>query len=182
MTNFLPKEYEAPKSQSRYLKFKNGSNVFRILDKALLGWLDWTEDKKPVRTPYQGEGSKPKAINPKRPVKHFWAFPVWDYSDGSIKILEITQSTIQNAIYTLHLDEAWGSPLGYDIDVKKSGEDLDTKYDVVPKPSKELTEEIKKVVNSTKININALMKNEDPFSSDGVKVEEEEISLDNIPF
>ena len=185
MENFLPTGYEAPKTGGKYLKLKQGSNVLRILESPLLGWLDWTADKKPVRTPYQGEKSAPKPIDPKKKVKHFWAFPVWDYSDKQIKILEIVQSTIQDAIFTLSLDEAWGNPKEYDIDIKKTGEDLDTTYAVVPKPPKELSEEIKEATANTKINLNALLSNDDPFSNDP-KVEraeiEEEIDPSNIPF
>lgn len=165
MSDFLPQGYEAPKTGSKYLKLKQGSNIIRILESPLLGWLDWTVDKKPVRTPYEGEKSIPKPIDPKRKVKHFWAFPVWDYSDGTVKILEITQSTIQDAIYTLSLDDAWGNPKGYDIDIKKTGEELATEYAVIPKPPKELSAEVKEVVANTKINLHALMSGGDPFAT-----------------
>ena len=180
MNTFLPGGYEAPQQSSRYLRFKKeGSYPIRILGDALLGWEDWTEDKKPVRTPYTGMDSAPKPINPKRPVKHFWAFPVWDYEDtpikndagevtgykGAVKILEVTQSTIHDTLYTLHCDKAWGNPQNYDIVIKRTGMEFnDTKYEVTPRPPTPLAEEIKKEFDTTYIDLQALMTNDDPFA------------------
>ncbi len=70
--SFLPENYEPPVSNSKYMKFADGDNKFRVLGSAIVGWLDW-DNKTPVRTKTQPEFS----IDPKKPVKHFWAFPVW---------------------------------------------------------------------------------------------------------
>lgn len=156
--DFLPNGYEKPESASKYYKFADGNNYFRILSPAIIGWLDW-EDKKPVRTKDKPEQS----IDPTKPAKHFWAFAIWDYREKTIKILEITQATIQNAIFDMHNDNNWGSPLNYDINVKKTGKDLETKYSVIPTPPKELEKEIQSAYNSTFIDLNELYRNGDPF-------------------
>lgn len=166
MNNFLPQGYEAPKSNSRYLKFKDGDNVFRILAPAVLGWEDW-EEKQPIRTPYAEQ--KPRPIDPKRAVKHFWAFPVWDYAEKVIKILEITQSTIQEAIFELHKDEQWGDPTGYDINIRKSGKDLETKYSVIPRPPRPVHPEIVKIFEQTPLDLNQLFTGGDPFNPSGIE-------------
>jgi len=45
-----------------------------------------------------------------RQPKHFWAFIVKDLDDGEIKIMEITQSTIQGSIFALTKNVKWGDP------------------------------------------------------------------------
>jgi hypothetical protein len=157
---FLPPNYEAPEASSKYMKLKQGDNVFRVLGDAIIGWIDW-DNKKPIRTPH--DQPKPKPVDPKNDVKHFWAFPVWDYEDKAIKVLEITQISIQNAINNYVADEAWGDPKNYDIVVKKVGEKMETKYAVMAKPPKEITTEISEAFKAVKIDLNLLFSGDDPF-------------------
>jgi hypothetical protein len=182
-TGFLPAEYEVPQAGGHYMKLKQGDNTFRILSSALLGYLDW-KDNKPVRYPYTPD-KKPKPFDPKRSVKHFWAFPVWNYKENAVQILEITQSGIQNDIYGLAHDEAWGSPLGYDICIKKQGEGLDTVYNTIARPPKPLAPEIKKAFAETPIDLSQLLKGGDPFGDNEPPKEEftpDEIVEDNMNF
>lgn len=175
MSEFLPQGYEVPKSSGNYLRFKDGENIIRILGNAIVGWVDWTLDKKPVRTK-----EKLSPINPAKPVKHFWAFPVWDYSDEKVKILEITQATIQEAIYALHNDDDWGNPTEYDLNIKKTGKDLETKYSVMPKPKKPVSPEIVRTYTETPLDLNELLKGGDPFKTDG-QSNATDINVDEIP-
>lgn len=161
MTNdFLPAGYAAPTS-SGYMKFQNGENRFRILDKPIVGWLDW-ENKKPLRFAYD---NKPAPIDPTKPVKHFWAFVVWNVKEAKVQVLEITQKSIQNAITNLSQDSDWGSPFGYDIKVTKSGSGMDTEYTVNPAPKSPISEEVKNEFKATKINLQALFSGGNPFDS-----------------
>ena len=107
-----------------------------------------------------------KSIDPLRPIKHFWAMIVWDFTSECIKILEITQITIMQNIVTLINDPEWGSPFTYNIKVEKQGEKLDTKYSVIASPPSELTDEIKEAYNNTPINLDALYEGEDPFDTE----------------
>lgn len=173
MEDFLPNGYEKPESGSKYYKFAAGDNYFRILSPAITGWLDW-EDKKPVRTKERPENS----IDPSKPAKHFWAFVIWDYKEKVIKILEITQATIQTAIFDLHNDKNWGSPLNYDLNVKKTGEKMETKYSVIPTPPKELSSEIQTAYNSVIIELDELYVNGDPFKA----IIKENTPSDKVPF
>lgn len=140
MTDFLPQDYEAPDSAGNYMKFQKGENKFRILSKPIVGWLDW-KDKKPYRFQMKEKPEKPMG---KDPIKHFWAFLIWDYATQSVKVLEITQATIQTSIANLSKDEEWGAPFDYDIKVTKKGEGMDTEYSVTPSPKKPLDETVKK--------------------------------------
>jgi len=184
--NWLPPEYEKPASNSRYLKLQQGDNKIRILSAPITGWVDWTEQdgkRMPVRTKEQQP-----AINPSQPPRHFWSFVVWDYQEKNVKILEITQATIQDAIYSLQSTPEWGSPTNYDITIKKTGEKMETRYNVVAIPPQPVAQEIKEAYELEVIDLNELYNNGDPFK--GVKTEDEaptpteepEINTENIPF
>lgn len=162
--DFLPKGYSLPKSGGNYMKLEKGKNKLRILSAPLLGWIDWIEEegkKKPNRFAY--DKMPETSFNPERPVKHFWAFKVWNYDTKAVQIMEITQSTIQGAIQTLASSEDWGSPIDYDLTIERTGEDMLTKYSVTPTPPKELTEEIKLEVEKVKVDLDKLLEGGDPF-------------------
>jgi hypothetical protein len=176
MTDFLPQGYVKPETGGKYFKFQQGDNRFRILSPAITGWIDWTPDKKPVRTKDQPEA----LFDQTKPAKHFWAFVIWDYKEKSIKILEVTQATIQTAIYDLHNDESWGNPTQYDINVKKTGEKMETKYTVMPTPPKQADTEILSAYRETKIDLNKLYDGGDPFGGKQETSQEDEFNVSEI--
>ena len=105
---FLSDDYTPPPSNTRYMKFQEGENGFRILSSPIIGWEYWTADNKPVRLTYTQENyDKAYPIALKNPdpknqkVKHFWAMIVWNYATNRMEILEITQKGIQGALRTL---------------------------------------------------------------------------------
>lgn len=160
MDDFLPQGYEPPASGGNYMKFEKGENRFRILSRPIIGWEDW-EDKKPVRFRMDAKPEKP--IDPKKPIKHFWAMAVWNYKTSRVQVLEITQSSIQKAVKALADDADWGNPLEYDIKVVRTGDGMDTEYQTNPVPHKPLTDEIKEQVAQVKVNLEALYDGGDPF-------------------
>lgn len=161
---FLPKGYEAPKMQSNYLKFEQGKNKFRIVSSAITGYQYWTSDKKPVRLKEMPE-AMPSDMREDSKIKHFWAFTVIDRNDGKIKVCELTQSSIMSSIKATVDNEDWGDPKGYDFTVTRTGEGLDTEYLTQPSPHKELTAEEQKLVKETKVNLEALFTNDNPFET-----------------
>jgi hypothetical protein len=194
MNGFLSDDYKVP-STSRYMKFQAGENRFRILgsftdETAIMGLEYWkaTPDggRKPIRVamgvaiPITELEENPKTGELDMP-KHFWALPVYNYQDGQVQILEITQKTIQSSIRDLSKNKKWGNPGEYDIVVGKSGEGLETKYTVVPDPKEELSEVIKEAHKGTKINIMALFSGEDPFNSnEKVDVDEVDSGIEKL--
>lgn len=163
--SFLPEEYTKPATGSGfYLRLKVGNTKIRILSDAITGWVDWDKSgaqNKPIRTKEKPE----RGLNIQESPKHFWSFVVWDYTDKAVKILEITQATIQNAIFELSKSDDWGDPKGYDITISRVGEQKeDVKYSVIPTPPKPLSEEIKKEYESKTIDLNELFYNGDPFN------------------
>jgi hypothetical protein len=174
--DFLPTNYETPQGAGSYMKFQQGENKFRILSKPIIGWLDW-KDKVPYRFGFKNKPEKPLSD---QAIKHFWAMIVFDYSDQSIKILEITQSTIQKSIEHLAKDEDWGSPHEYDLKVTKKGQDKSTEYTVNPSPKKPLSEDVKTLAKAKPINLEALYKNGDPFNIVGG--EQTQLIFESLPF
>src|SRR4051812_13869549 len=89
--NFLPQDYKEPIT-SRYMKFEEGENKFRILpaksgkQTLIMGWEYWKTNKEGKRFPCRiKENSVPVGeleLNPKTgeidAPKFFWAFAVWN--------------------------------------------------------------------------------------------------------
>ncbi len=160
---WLPTGYTVPKSQSAYTKIKDGENKIRILSRPITGWEDW-ENNKPIRFT---EDKKPKAaIDPKKPIKHFMAFIIWNYSEEQIQIYQVTQATIKNAIIGLCCDEDWGTPCFYDIKINRTGQQKDTEYTVNPVPHKPISDQVLKAFKEKPICLEALYHGLDPFSAD----------------
>jgi hypothetical protein len=168
MPSFLPENYERPAaSGGNYAKLEDGPNKYRILSPAVVGFLYWNADNKPVRLKEKPEQS-PEDIRvengkPDR-IKHFWAFAVWSYRENRVQILEITQASIQGPLEDLVLSEDWGDPTEYDITITKKGQKLDTEYTVQPSPNKPMPVEADKAYRSTKVDLEALYRGADPFA------------------
>lgn len=180
MNDFLPNSYDVPQKAGNYMKFQDGENKFRFLSSPILGWEGWKDmgdgTRKPIRHK-MNEPFDPSEVEPES-IKHFWASVVWNYKDKKIQILEITQKSIQKTLRALANNEDWGSPLHYDILVVKSGQKLETEYQVNPIPPRDLDESIVKEYKQSNIDLNKLYTGEDPFA---VTSSNEAINLDDIP-
>jgi hypothetical protein len=159
--NFLPQDYQAPASGGGYMKLQDGENRIRILSHPILGWEDW-RDKKPLRFTFDAKPAKP--VDSQKPVKHFWAMVVWNYSEEAIQILEITQTTIRNSIEGFCKDADWGAPYFYDIKIIRKGDGMETEYAVNPSPHKPLAPAIKEAFLAKPAWLPALFSNGDPFA------------------
>lgn len=168
--SFLPENYTAPKPNSNYMKFQQGDNRFRVLSEhPIIGYEYWTPDNKPIRSKEMPK-EQPENMRIRDPkmhwmtnVKHFWAFVVWDYSDQKLKILQITQASIQNSLTGLFKDKDWGHPSTFDIVITKTGEKMETRYQVTPKPHAPLSP-AQEAAKKQKVNLNALYESGDPFA------------------
>lgn len=162
--NFLPQDYQAPKPTSQlYLKLQDGENRIRILSRPIVGWEDWNLEKKPVR--YKMNEKPTKSVDPAKPMKHFWAFIVWNVNEEQIQIMHITQSTIRICLESLSKDQDWGSPFEYDIKINKKGEKMETEYTVNPAPHKPVSQEVLRAFKERPIQLEALFEGLDPFAT-----------------
>lgn len=169
--DFLPKDYEAPKTEGNYYKFKKGDNTFRILSPAIVGFEYWTKESKPIRATEAWEETPADAKLTKVELpdgrtierfqqKHFWAFIVWNHDSKKVQIMEITQKTIQDAIEAYVENKKWGDPTKYDIVVKAEGDGLERTYTTIAEPHTPAPE-----TDTGHINLEALYFSEDPFTS-----------------
>lgn len=157
---FLPVDYEPPKSSGGYMKLQDGENKIRILSKPILGWEEWI-DQKPVRYKYD---EKPDAwVDHTKPGRHFWSFLVWNYSEERVQILHILQGSIRKGIEDLTKDSDWGNPAFYDIKIHRSGKDLKTKYSVIAANKSEVPEYMKDAYRENPCNLSNLFTGDDPF-------------------
>jgi hypothetical protein len=63
-------------------------------------------------------------------------------------------------------DEEWGDPIEFDIEIAATGEKLERKYTVVPKPKKPLSTEDKKLVQDCDWDVKELTKQKEPEPKD----------------
>jgi hypothetical protein len=168
---FLPNDYKLPESSGKYFKFAAGPNRFRILGDSVIGWKGWTlgDEPRPIRVAKQS-ALPVDQVEPEK-IRHFWAMPVWNPAAKRVQVLEITQSTIQKQIKDLVESPEWGDPIGYDLNVTRKGEKLDTEYNVVPSPHSPLPPEASAAWGKSKptFDLNRLFSNGDPFGEDGSK-------------
>ena len=174
VTSFLPAGYQAPtgggSGSGKYLRLKDGTTKIRVLSPSpALGWEYWNTSGKPVRLRdkplrdpvdirLDDSGKAEK-------VKHFWAMAVWDYESEEIKILQVTQATVQNGISILCQDEDWGHPTGYDLKITKTGKSLETKYSVVAANKGPISKAIREKWEANPVNLDALFEGADPFTT-----------------
>lgn len=167
--------YQAPKGNSNYLKFEKGHTEFLPLASAIVGWQYWNTENRPVRLKDQPTGNYAdlKGIRQeedgKYSVKHFWAFPVIDVADGRVKILEVTQSSVQQAIRAYTTNPRWGSPvMKYTLTVNREGDGFNTEYTVMANPAGDIPkawEAAWKDAVSAGFDITALFSGADPFTA-----------------
>jgi len=166
---FLPMHYKVPVS-GQFMKLVDGDNKFRILASAVVGWVGW-KNGKPFRRPGIKQNINPTEVElskyGKPRIDHFWAFPVWNYKDNKIQILEVTQKGIMKDIENYYMIEDWGDPVNrYDLVIKKFKEGDMTKYSVTPLPHKETSPEIKREFAESKIDLNKLFDGEYPMPAE----------------
>lgn len=171
--SFLPPQTKKPESSSsHYMKFADGDNKIRIVTDAITGWLYWVKGEgdtnKPVRVKAMPDEVPAEALPDKfgNYVKEFYAFGVWNYNEKKIQILEVTQTSIQEALFNLHSSEDWGDPKSYNITIIRGDKGGRVKYDVQPSPPSELSMEIANAVAEKPMNLAALFENGDPFQTD----------------
>jgi hypothetical protein len=89
---------------------------------------------------------------------------VWNYSLAKVQIWQINQRTIQDSIMNLVEDKDWGDPKRYDLKINKTGDKLETRYTINPKPHSPAPEAAAFEMDLLKIDLDKLYDGEDPFA------------------
>jgi hypothetical protein len=173
MNDFLPKGYETPQSDQRYMELAEGTNTFRILSPAIVGYEWWEDagngDRVPrrVRTAEDVPTDVRNATQSRDKAKHFWAFVVYNYHTQTIQVLELKQQTIMRAIEALAKAPNWGNPRGFDLTIEKvktGAREWDVEYHVIPEPPSPLDEGIAELARQVPVRLEALYEGEDPYT------------------
>lgn len=164
--DFFPTaDYKLPET-SNYMKLTEGEHTFRVLSSAVVGYVYFNVENKPVRSRVQFD-EMPEDIKKGGRINHFWAFIVWNYEAERIQILEVSQKTIQTQMKALIDNAKWGNPKNYDISITRKGTGLqDTEYVVMPNPHTEVNPDISEKYAKAKVNLDALFEGIDPFTVD----------------
>lgn len=166
--SFLPKGYNAPASETSYMKFEDGDNKFRILTAPVVGWEGW-KDQKPFRRKAEAPDYEvnieedevdPNKFTGEPDIRHFWAFVVYDYAKKKVALLEITSKKVMKILENLSADADWGDPRGYDVTVVKSEKGGQTSYDVKPAPPKKMSEEVSDAFDASELDAENIFQTE----------------------
>lgn len=158
----LPNNYELPKSEGgKYTKLQNGTTKIRILTSPIIGWEYFSNDNKPNRSriPYSWI---PVDSKDGKKAKEFWAFVVYNYDEERIQVMEITQKSLKEQLLALARDEDFWDPKEYDLKITRSGEKLDTTYNIIALGKAEFTNQ-KAIEEAQAVNLEALYDGNDPF-------------------
>ena len=164
-------------SKGGYTKLKEGKTQVRMFD-FVEGWEYWIDKDGNIvpRSAKAGEGGKPIRIKlneledqkpeTRKEAKYFRAYKVWNYDAEAVQVLQLTQRSIIEPLITLSYDEDWGKVEKgeYDIVISRTGEGLETEYQVTPKPKKDFDWSGKE---NTTVNLEALFAGENPFTTEG---------------
>ena len=190
---FTPDKF-AESQVGNYMKFEDGQNRIRILEKPITGYVYWedAEGNLVPKNEMAGKGGKPVRVkswegltNAQRgAMKGFAAMVVWNYQAERIQILEIKQVGIMNALEALSLSKSWGDVTSFDIVITKTRTGInptDVEYSVMHEPKEPVSKEIKEAYKEAHIDREALYRGEDPFGVEKTEPEGlEEVDLDDL--
>lgn len=190
---FTPDKF-AESQVGNYMKFEEGQNRIRILEKPITGYVYWedAEGNLVPKNEMAGKGGKPVRVkswegltNAQRgAMKGFAAMVVWNYQAERIQILEVKQVGIMNALEALSLSKSWGDVTTFDIVITKTRTGInptDVEYSVMPEPKEPVSKEIKEAYKEAHIDLEALYRGEDPFGVEKTEPEGlEEVDLDDL--
>lgn len=168
---------------SDYTSLESGDNRLRILSDFITGNSYWTGDirKNEERKPVRKHDNEPIDMSElgwgkygPDEVKQFIACVVWNYQTNKIELFETDKFSIIGDLWGLEKDVDWGDSKNYDIVIRKTGQNKETRYKVDPKPGKPVTPEILESFKNKPVNLKALFHNGNPFETGKEEIEDPE--------
>lgn len=139
----LSPDYVAPAGGDIYMKMaKAGSPIkFVIAGQIVTGYSYWTNAKTKVRSreyPKTTPDIQVEEDGKVTRVSHFWCLPVYDTETETVRILEITQRTLQDQLNSIFSGGDYdlsdlSSPMA--IKISATGDKMLTKYTLMPVPA-----------------------------------------------
>lgn len=161
--SFFPDEVRV-ESTSRYTRFDKGTTTLRFLGKPVFyneTWIEEAGTRKPRRFPIGAD--IPLSEAGPDGVKQVMSIKAWNYKERCIQVCSISQKTILKAIKQYSMNPKYGDPTGYDINVEKTGEAKQTRYNVIADPKEDLQAGIVEADKNTPVDLSKLITNDDPF-------------------
>jgi hypothetical protein len=192
MSNPFENGYVEPQKTQRYLKFnEEGSYLFRILtpkDKVITYYKGFKEnaeenESKVWTAPDNGDGQLPtipdniqlkkwSATDPG--FKLYWSVVVYNHDTELVQVWDISQKIFKDFLFSIASGKIRTDWSKFDIQVSKKGEKTQTAYNILTGDTEELSNEAKKIIAETKVNLKAMETNNDPFEIKDL----EEVELD----
>lgn len=154
-------EVEIPVTQSRFPKFSEWVNKFRVIWERRVWRQYFTDDKKKFIVENEKDIPMDKVSKWKYwlSFNYFRAFPVYDYQTESVGILTMSQKTIIKFFHTLLQDADFKNPSEYDINITKTIKKVwwqeKTEYTFTPWKHKKLSKEAEKISSLTGVDMDA---------------------------
>lgn len=170
----LPTDTSGGVGGGDYFKPAQGQNKILIVGDAIVGYEYWTNQDKCIRSKEKFTDMPDLKIRQVKNIKtgetedkldnqkFFWAMPVYDFSDETFKLWQVTQKSIKESLSSLQKNDDWGNPVGkYTISIDRKGEGLLTEYNVMANPTKDakVIDEIMKKYKETPINVESSLFN-----------------------
>lgn len=194
MSNPFATGYIEPSAPNKFLKFNpEGSYLFRILtpkDQVITyykGFKENTEEKesKVWTAPDKGDGQLPevpKNIKLKtwnatdNGFKLYWSVVVFNYDTNTVQIWDMYQKVFKDSLFAIASSRTKNDWTKFDIEIIKKGEKTESKYTLLTGENQELSDEIKKIITETPVNLKAMETGEDPFAiSDLPEIDDKEV-------
>jgi len=168
MSNPFASNYTTPLAKTKYLKFQKGANLFRILtpkEEVVSYYIDFVINDEGKKTkniyPDNGDGQFPMEAEEPKLV---WAVTVFNLDINEVQILEISQKTIKDFLFSITSGKIKTDWTLFDIQVTKTGDDKDTtKYSMIAGNDAELSEVHQSIISSTFVDLSQMELGGDPF-------------------
>lgn len=161
---FFPDEVKVD-STSRYTKFQRGTTTVRFLGQPIFYYETWIDLPDGSRKPKRFTMTQDIPLSETGPdgVKQVMSIKVWNVGERCIQVCSISQKTVLKAIKAYTENKKYGDPTGYDINIEKTGEGKQTRYNVVADPREDLDSIIIKADKELECDLSKLLTNDDPW-------------------
>lgn len=119
-TDNIYKQYTPPSTGGDFLKFEDGKEYKIRMTSEPYVYLDTFVNKT------TGESR----------TSTRYAWPVWNFTANAAQILQLPITGFRS-VQAVAIDDDWGDPQAFNINIKRTGAGKDTRYNIIPTPNRE---------------------------------------------